>query len=125
MRTVIVRLRSRADEVDSAEKDILSLSAERPLSYGDLEAEFKDTSWKVATFLDDEYHRTRQAYGWAFERYQAGQLDILSSQPQIASGIVQYEKLLPSRAYAVTATEDQIDKLLRIDQVEGIHPNFT
>jgi subtilisin family serine protease len=106
------------------DEEILTTPEARQTMYDSLDAEFRERSRDVAAFLNDSYGRTRDEYSGAFEAHKEGKLDILSSESPITSGVIAYQKLLPSRAYAVTATEDVIDALLRFGQVERIHPNY-
>lgn len=125
MQTVIVRfLKSESDILGEWDEDIPATPEVRKKVYENLDAEFTETSQEVANFLAEAHFRTQDSFGWAFDMHARGELDILSSEPGIDSGVVEYQRLLPSRAYAVTATEDVIHKLLELKQVEWIHPNY-
>src|SRR4051812_38643244 len=113
MRTVIVRLRPMARRAPEASLDILSGPERRADTYALRKQELHADAASLRGPLEGESGRTRERYTAAFTRFAAGTLDILSSEPGIESGVVHYEELLASRAYAVTATDDVIEKLQR------------
>src|SRR5665213_1121841 len=120
MRTMIVRLRP----APPAELDILSAVGSGGHTYGSLQEQFRAAARPLIEVLEGTYEKTRARYSLALSAYGAGDLDILSSASAIQHGVVEYQPLLPSRAFAVTATEDVLRELQTLDVVEDVHPNY-
>ena len=125
MRTVIARFRkSESDLLSDIEDEYVATEEGRQYARKVLVSEFEETSYDVANWITEIESETHAEYGSVLEKNGTDDLDILSSASPIESGIVEHQRLLPSRAYAVTATEDLIDELLGFEQVERIHPNY-
>jgi hypothetical protein len=124
MRTVVVRLRAQPAVRELAQElDILGTEDPRERYSAQL-ARFQAASRGVANYLQSQHGKTFRMYQSAFAASARGELDLLSSEPRIESGIVRFEPLLPSAAYAVTATEDVIERLLHFEAAERVHPNY-
>jgi subtilisin family serine protease len=124
MRTVIVRLAGGPAGLNVVgEQDVLSAAGPKE-RYSALAWRFREMSRGIDVYLEGLRAHTRQRYVAAFGESERGELDILSSESPIKSGVVHYEPLLPSDAYAVTASEDVIEHLLRSESVERIHANY-
>jgi subtilisin family serine protease len=122
---MIVRLRApKGGPAGFADLDILgeAVRAEKP--YPLLKEEFRSFARPVTEYLEQTRQFTHARYKSALAAHAAGDLDILSSASPIEHGVAEYQELLPSRAVAVTATEDVIRRLQSFDIVEEVHPNY-
>lgn len=119
MRTMIVRLRR-----DPAAPQPVELDIQGGPAYALLRQQFRADARPLTAFLEGARQTTRVRYKQAFAASDAGELDILSSMSPVAHGVADYQELAPSRAVAVTATEDVLRELLRQGYVDDVHPNY-
>ncbi|HVS40619.1 MAG TPA: S8 family serine peptidase, partial [Gemmataceae bacterium] len=122
---MIVRLRAGEQALAKfADLDILSSGPHREQSYKYLQEDFQAAARPLADYLKKTREFTHGRYQSALAAYAAGKMDILSSESPIEHGVADYQELLPSRAIAVTATEDVFRQLRFLDAVKDVHPNY-
>ena len=127
METFIVKLRQgNSDLLSEDGAEAPSTPAARRASFSTLEGRFRRSAAELQSALAYQQHLTRKDYGWLFEKADARASDILSARnlsDVVPSGLISYEPLVISNAYAVTATEDVIARLKQLDGVEEVQAN--
>jgi len=128
METYIVKLRrDKSDLLSEESVEIPSTPSARRAAFSTLEQRFRQSASKLTGVLADQQHLTRKNYRWLFEKMDAGGFDVLSAgsvSEAVSSGLLSYEPLVVSNAYAVTATEDVFARIMQLDGVQEVHPNY-
>lgn len=132
MQTVIVRVRQvRSDLL--ADLEVGPSPDERAQKARREREEFLSRTEGLRGILD-EHRATRERYAGLLSEYEqpeesrslliAPHLDLLSSDTRLESGVLHYEPLVASWGYAVTASEDVLDRLAHLPEVEKLHSNY-